>query len=81
VNAPPPDFGGRLRAAGLSQAEFRELVGRLADQRVAQTTTSRWVKGERQPPPCALALLSLVACIPPADLDRFLRDAERRREE
>lgn len=74
VNAPPPDFAGLLRSARLSQAEFRELVLRLAGQRIAQTTTSRWVKGTRAPPPCALALLGLVARIPPAELDRLLGD-------
>lgn len=74
VNTPHPSFAGMLRAAGLSQTEFRELVERLAGQRVAQTTTSRWVKGTRAAPPCALALLGLVARIPPAELHRLLAD-------
>lgn len=72
VTTSPSEFAGKLRAAGLSQTEFRELVERLAGQRIAQTTTSRWVKGTRAAPPCALALLGLVARIPPAELDRWL---------
>ena len=79
MTTPPPDFTARLRAAGLSQAEYRELVARLGGQGIAQTTTSRWVKGERTPPPCALALLGLIACIPPGDLDRFLSTLDRLR--
>lgn len=74
MNAPPPDFAGLLRSARLTQAEFRELVERLGGQRVAQTTTSRWVKGTRAPPPCALALLGLIARMPPAELARWLAD-------
>ena len=72
MTTPPPEFAGKLRAARLSQAEFRELVERLAGQRIAQTTTSRWAKGTRAAPPCALALLGLVARIPPAGLERLL---------
>jgi hypothetical protein len=72
VNTSPPEFAARLRAAGLSQTEFRALVLRLAGQRIAQTTTSRWVKGTRAAPPCAIALLGLVVRIPPAELDRLL---------
>lgn len=66
------EFAGKLRAAGLNQTEFRRLVERLGGGRLAQTTTSRWTKGTRTPPPCALALLALVARIPPAELDRLL---------
>jgi hypothetical protein len=74
VTTPQPEFAGRLRAAGLSQREFRELVLRLGGRRIAQTTTSRWAKGTREAPPCALALLGLVARIPPAELARLLAD-------
>lgn len=77
VTTPPPDFAARLRAAGLSQQEFRELVARLGGQAIDRTTPSRWVKGTRTPPPCALALLGLIACIPPRDLDRFLSSLDR----
>ena len=74
VNNSQPEFAGRLRVAGLSQRQFRELVLRLGGQRIAPTTTSRWVKGSRTAPPCALALLGLVARIPPAELARLLAD-------
>jgi DNA-binding transcriptional regulator YiaG len=50
------------------------LLSTLAGRRIAQTTTSRWAKGTRMPPPCALALLGLVARIPPAELARWLAD-------
>lgn len=79
MNTPPPDFAARLRAAGLSQQEFRELIARLGGQGIDRTTPGRWVKGTRTPPPCALALLGLIACIPPGDLDRFLSTLDRLR--
>lgn len=72
MNQPSPTFAEQLRTAGLNQTEFRALVQRLGGGRVAQTTTSRWVKGTRAAPPCALALLGLVARIPPAELARLL---------
>jgi hypothetical protein len=54
------DFRVRLRRAGLTQAEFRTLVQRLCGRELSPTTTSRWVREQRTPPPCAVALLVLI---------------------
>jgi hypothetical protein len=72
VNPPPPAFADLLRVTGLNQTQFRELVGRLTGRSLDRTTTSRWVRGTRPAPPCALALLELIARIPPGELRRLL---------
>lgn len=72
MNDSPPDFAARLRAAGLTQREFRELVERLGGQALDRTTPSRWARGKRPPPPCALALLEIITRFRASGLDRLL---------
>ena len=66
------DFRELLRDARMSQSEFRSLVRRLCGRKLSATTTSRWASSQRTPPPCALALLTLIGRLTPEELKRLL---------
>ena len=68
------NFAERLRAAGLSQTEFRRVVYRLTGLDQPDSTMARWINGTRSPPPSALALLELISHIPPRQLACILME-------
>jgi hypothetical protein len=55
-----PDFASRLAAAGMEGPELRRLAERLSGMPIARSTIPRWLKGERQPDPWAVALLAVI---------------------
>lgn len=66
------DFQELLRGLRMSQKEFRTVVGKLSGDKPTATTTSRWVRGSRKPPPCAIALLVMIGRLTPEELNRIL---------
>jgi len=70
----PSDFAMRLESVRMTQMEFRRLVQRLGGGEIDPSTTSLWVSGKRTPHACALALLEVIARMPPAQLSAMLKD-------
>ena len=57
-------FRAELKAAGITQADFRRLIERLAGEEIGNRTVNRWATGDRAVPALAWAALRLYSMLP-----------------
>ena len=55
-----PDFATLFAELGIKAPKLRRRVEEISGLPVARSTILRWLKGERQPDPWAVALLAVI---------------------
>lgn len=68
-------FAALMERMGISQVTFRERVRDLSGKEITASQTSHWLRTGRADP-CALALLSVMFYLPPAELEKITAQAQ-----